>query len=342
MKVKNDYIIINHDGKQIKLHNTILDKYLYWIINNQFNIDEDYRASLTMSYVYIKFDSQLIFDKTTVLEETDFNIKIGYYNSNTQISPTQIIRNYFYKIDNSQYSVYDVQDMSYLSNLETLLNRNITAIGFGGLQNGTNLIYACVDTSNYNLYIESLDTIFSIARKDILSTDAIFYCPSKLVDGAVHLCDGQNVYVNYFPESSYIGMMESIGLGITTQRMDQEISLKPYTNHISHETNKIIINDELTIEYSSEGLFPSTDVYPAENLYPSRSIRTPLYPSEDIFPEIDLYMIEAPYQYVQLKYEIYSQDNTTGIITDTEQFYLLSVPVKNKEKIKMNIEYKSA
>lgn len=341
MKIKNDYIIINHNGKQTKLHNTILNTYLYWLISNQTNIDEDYRASLSMSYVYIKFDEQLTFDKTSVLEESNFNIKIPYFNSSTQITPTQIIRNYFYKADNSQYTLYDIQDFSYLSDMSSLLNRKITAIGFGGTQYGNNLIYACVDTSNYNLYIESMDTVFSIARRDTITTDAIFYCSSKLVKGPVHLCDGQDVYVDYFPQSQYIGMIESIGLGLTTQRMDQEISLKPYTNHLSYETNKILINDEFTIEYYSEGLFPAEDLYPSEDLYPARVINEPIYPSEDIYPGIDLYMIEAPYQYMQLKYEIYSQDNITGVITDTGKYYLLSMPVNGKEKIKMNIEYES-
>ena len=86
MRIRNKHITINNNGKQIKLHNTILNTYLYWIISNQTNIDEDCRASLSMSYVYIKFDTPLTFDKTSVLQESDFDIKIAYYNSNTQIS----------------------------------------------------------------------------------------------------------------------------------------------------------------------------------------------------------------------------------------------------------------
>ena len=342
MRIRNKHITINNNGKQIKLHNTILNTYLYWIISNQTNIDEDCRASLSMSYVYIKFDTPLTFDKTSVLQESDFDIKIAYYNSNTQISPTQIVLNYFYKMDNSQYTIYDLNEMGYSSSMEDYLNKKITAIGFGGTQYGNNLIYACVDTSNYNIYVESMDTVFSIARCDVITTDAIFYCSSKLVNGPVHLCNGQDVYVDNFPESQYIGMIESIGLGLTIQKMDQEISLKPYTNHISYETNKMLISDEFTIEYYSEGLFPETDLYPSEDLYPARVINAPLFPSEDIFPGVDLYMIEAPYQYIQLKYKIYSQDNITGVITDTGNYYLLSKPINGKEKIKMNIEYESA
>lgn len=341
MKIKNDYIIINHNGKQTKLHNTILNTYIDWMITNQTNMDEDYRASLSMSNVYIKFDNSLTFDKTSVLQEIDFDIKITYHNKSTQITPTQITHNYFYKVDNSQYTIYDLNEMGYSSSMEDYLDRKITAIGFGGIQYGNNLIYACVDTSNYNIRIESMDTVFSIARRDIITTDAIFYCPSRLVKGPVHLCDGQDVFVDYFPESQYIGMIESIGLGLTPQKMDQEISLKPYTNHLSYETNKIVINDELTIDYYSEGVFPDEDLYPSENAYPSRVINEPLYPSENLYPSIELYMIEAPYLYIQLKYKIYNQDNITGEITDTGKYYLLSKLADGKDKIKMNIEYES-
>ena len=203
MKIKNDFIIINHNGKQTKLHNMILNTYIQHIIDNQTNLSD--RTSLSMDYVYIKFDNQLIFDKTSQLQESDFDLRIAYFNTNTQITPMQITLNYFYKMDNTQNSIYDIALEQYSTSIENYLEKQITAIGFG-----TSEIYACVDTSNYNLRIESFDTVFSIARRDIITTDVIFNCPSKLVDGAVHLCNGQNIYVDYFPVSRYIGILESI------------------------------------------------------------------------------------------------------------------------------------
>ena len=334
MKIKNDFVIINHNGKQTKLHNMILNTYIQNIIDNQTILSD--RASLSMDYVYIRFDSPLTFDKTSVLQESDFDLRISHFNTNTQITPMQITLNYFYKVDNTQNSVYDIQLEQYLSNIEAYINKPITAIGFG-----TSDIYACVNTLNYNIRIESLDTVFSVARRDIITTDVIFSCPSKLVKGAVHLCNGQNVYVDYFPESRYIGILESIGLGLIPQRMDQEISLIPYEDHLSYETNKILISDELTIEYYSDGLFPAEDIYPSDELYPARMINQPLYPSYDIFPAEDLYMIESSYLYVQLKYKIYNQDIIEGTTTDTGKYYLLSKFIGGKEKIKMNIEYES-
>ena len=49
-------------------------------------------------------------------------------------------------------------------------------------------------------------------------------------DGKVNARDLMSV-------SRYIGILASIGLGLTPQRMDQEISLIPYENHLSYETN---------------------------------------------------------------------------------------------------------
>lgn len=339
MRIKNDYIIINNNGKQIKFHNTILDTYIYWIMANQMEDDKDNRASLALSYVYIKFDSVLPFDKTSVLSESDFDLRIGYNSHNTQISSTQIIKNYFYKLDNSQYNAWDLNNEQYLTNLDSYLGRKITALGFGGINSGNPIIYACVDTFNYNLYLESTDTVFSITRRDIFSTDAIFYCPSKMVKGAIHLVDGQEIFTNYYATYQYIALLEAIGMGVLAQKIDQEVSLKPYANHITQITNELQISDEFIIEYYSDGLFPATDLYPNSNVYPARIIRQPIYPSKDIYPEHDLYMIESPYQYMQLKYEIYKQDLATGDIVDTGNYYILSKLVNGKQKVKMNIQY---
>lgn len=342
MRIKNDYIIINVNGKQVKLHNTILNTYLYWIMRNQIVNNEDDRANLSMGSAYIKFNNSLDFDKTSTLTENDFDLKVGCYDSNTQISSTQIIKNYFYKIDNSQYSLYDIQNQQYITNIDDYIGRNITAIGFGGKFYGNPLIYACVNTFNYNISIESTDTVFSIARQDTLSTDAIFYCPSKLVKGAIHLIDGQDIFKNYYATHQYIALLESIGVGVMAQKMDQETSVKPYAEHITQTTNQLQISDEFVIEHYSDGLFPASNVYPATDLYPARIISEPLYPSENIYPANDLYMLESPYQYMQLKYKIYKQSIITGDITDTGKYYLLSKLIGNKDKIKMNIEYEGS
>ena len=225
MRVKNDYIIIKNGKKETKLHNTILDIYLDKIINNQMELDPDNRASLIMTNVYLKFDTPLTFDKTSILADTDFDAKITYYKHDYNISQNKIVVDCF---------------------------------------------YACDDFS---------DSIWDIA-----------------------------------------------------------VSLLPYSSHITINNQTIDISDEFEIEYNSEGLFPAIDLYPSTTQYPERII-SELYPSEDIYPGIDTYPVEAPYQYLQLRYKIYKQDIVDGTITDTGDYYLLSKPIQRKNKVKMNIEY---
>lgn len=341
MKIRNDYIIINHNGKQTKLHNTILNKYIETIIDNQLTVDENERVTFSLTYAYLKFDNQLSFDKTSVLTENDFDVRIIYYQANNEISPKQIISNHYYKFDSSQYNAYDINIGEYITDLNNYLNKKITAIGFGDNYLGISRMYACIDTSNYNLYIESMDEVFSITRRDILSTDAIFYCPSKIVKGPIHLIDSYEDYSNGIPDYKIIAALHSIGLGVTPYYMGEEHTLLPYEEHVTTQTNQINIVDELTIEYKSSGLFPDIDLYPSSDVYPARIINEPIYPSEDIYPGLGQYMADIPYQYVILKYELYEQDTFDGTITDTGKYYLLSNLINNKEKIKINIEYES-
>lgn len=341
MRIKNDFIIIQNGKKQIKLHNTILNTYISKIINNQLTTDPDERASLIMNYAYLKFDSSLEFDKESNLQESDFDLKVIYYTTNTDISPKTIVNNYFYKVDNSQYTVYDISSSSYITDLSNYVGKKITAIGFGGNYQAQGIIYACVDTSNYNVYIEDTNTIFSIARRDIISTDSIFYTPNN-VKGPIHLSDGQYHYDGGFPDYQLVGILDSVGLGLNSYKMDIGISLNPYVEHIDVETNKIQLLDELVIEHYSDGLFPDLDLYPSTEVYPARIIQKPLYPSNDIYPGIEVYMLESPYQYIQLKYKVYKIDTIDGTTTDTGDYYLLSNLIGDKEKIKMNIEYEEA
>lgn len=344
MKIKNDYIIINKGKKQIKLHNLILNKYIEQIIANQMETDAELRHSLLMSEIYIKFDNELSFDATSILSESDFDLKAHYYTMNDDITPTQAVFNYFYKTDSTPYNVFDISLQQFISDLSAYFGKKITAIGFGEIFQNTDIIYACVDTSKYNIYLEAEDEIFSVARRDILSTDMLFYCSNKAIKGSLHLCNGQFHYDNSrFMDFTYIAVLESIGLSTTIFNMDIETKLTPYNTHLDlTELNKIKINDEFTIEYKSDGLFPASDLYPALDLYPARIIEEPLYPSLDIYPGEEQYMVAVPYQYMQLKYQIYKMDTIEGTITRTNDFYLLSKRIENNQKIKMNINYERA
>jgi len=342
MRVKNDYIIINNGKKEIKIHNIILNTYVSQIISNQFITVYGNRQDLDMKRVYLRLDDNLDFDKTSVLSINDFNLRSPFRKIGYDLSPSQCVMEYSYLFDNEAYNVYDIDNEDYITSLEPYVGKKITAIGFG---NDEGLIYACVDTSLYGLYIEDATEVFSINRRDIIATDTIFYASYSRVKGPLHVFNGQedgNQYDKYIYAMSprLFGVLYSVGVGIIPNNMNVEVPLIPYEQHLEIETNKINILDEFDIEYNSEGLFPAMDLYPSTTQYPERIV-TELYPSEDIYPAIDMYPVEAPYQYMQLKYKIYRYErlNYTDVVTDTGDYYVLSKPIQRKNKVKMNIEY---
>lgn len=338
MKIKNDYIRIKVGTKEIELHNTILDKYIENLIENE--LWDGARNDLKMSLVYLRFDTSLEFTESSVLDLSNFDICFPYDSYSPNIGSNQIVINYNYTNLSSRFKFYDINTQEQLSSMTGYEDRKITAIGFG--EETMTDIYACVDTSNYNLYTGTLDTILSITRRDIMSTDAVFYSTSNIVKGPIHLCDRITSANSTNISDEYIGVLKSIGLGITSSIMNQEISVQPYSEHINVEGNTIYINDEFTIEFENDGLFPETNLYPGTNVFPARIINNAIYPSRDLYPGIDQYMIEPPYQYMQLKYEIYRINIDLEIIEDTNTYYLLSIPIGNKNKIKMNINYERA
>lgn len=279
MKIKNEYVIIKNGKKQIKLHNLILDRYLNQIVTNQIDIEN--RKSLLMYYIFIKFDTELTFDNTTELNENSFDLAMWASSYDTEMTKKDIINNYMYKLEKG-YSAIKISTNQEITNFEEYSGRKITAIGFGA--NTYSNLYACLDTSNYNIYLDTNQT-FTVTRKDILSTDGYFYSQDSIVQSPIHLSNGigvndpvSGIYKDYY------GVLKSVGLGINPYKMLEEHSLMPYINHIETGTDFINILDELVIEYISEGLFPAQDLYPAENLYPARIIEDSLYPSADIYP----------------------------------------------------------
>lgn len=279
MKVKNEYVVIKNGKKQIKVHNLILNNFLSQIIANQFDVIE--RKNLNMYYIFIKFDTNLSFDEASQLTKNDFDLAVYCCFYNTEMTKTDIINNYTYKIEKGYYAT-EIATNEEINNFENYNQRKITAIGFGN--NTYDNLYACLDVSNYNIYFDS-SQIFSITRKDVLSTDGYFYSQDDIVQAPIHLGDGigiSNPRTGLYKD--YYGILKSIGLGINPFKMLEEHDLRPYAQHIETGINNINILDELTIEYIDEGLFPASNTYPASNIYPARIINEVLYPSNEIYP----------------------------------------------------------
>ena len=337
MKVKNDFVTIRNWKKEIKIHNTILDSYIENIIDYQFKIDNT--GLLNMKCVFLKFDTELDFNEKTNLTKEDFDLALEIlYNFDSpriETSNKEIINNYEYNFVEGEVAV-DIKEDTAISNFKKYNGKKITAIGFSAYKDWT--IYACVDTRNYNIYYDATQ-ILSIVRRDILSTDAYLYSSSKIKE-PIHLCAYKQVIENNV-RNRYSAVIKSIGLGHNPFSMAEEHTLLPYQEHVQTNKNSIMINDELTIEKKSEGLFPEEDLYPASDLYPARIIIDGFYPCVDIYPNIDIYPTHSAYQYIQLKYEIYKSEDW-GDYIDTGEYNLYSMPIGNKEKVKINISYKRA
>lgn len=344
MKVKNEYIIIKNGNKQIKLQNLILNKYLDLITENQ-TLNSIQRNNLEMESCYLKFDEPLEFDGNSTVTSDSFDITFAYEDMNINSSNKQIEVNYLYTSIPKRFKIFDISNGGYIYSLEDYIGRKITAIGFGLSYFGDEAIelYACVDTRNYNLYIEDVNKLFSISRRDIFSTDANFYCPSKLVDSPIHLFS-KMPFLASRSDYGYFAVPVSIGLGLTYQTISEEHSILPYSEHIEVGTRLLKILDELNVTYSDNGLYPSSDLSPSENLWPARKITEGIFPSLNVYPGETVYPLEVPYQYVQIKYEIFkiTVTNTVATKEDTGQYYLISIPINGREKIKTNIYYERA
>lgn len=336
MKVRNDFILIKNGKQQIKIRNMILDTYIEKLIKYQFEIDKT--GSLNMTAVFLKFDSELDFNEHSILSKDDFDVGLEILASNypqREMSPKEIINNYRYTFSEGKVAV-DIKKGMAINSFKEYNGRKITAVGFSSYINGA--IYACVDTRNYNLYYDATQ-VFSIERRDILSTDGQLYS-TNVVKEPIHLCAYKEI-MEKSVRNRYSSIIKSIGLGNNAFKMTQEHTLIPYKDHTQINAESIFINDKLTIEKKSEGLFPEMDLYPSIDLHPARIIIDNLYPSNNIYPGIDMYPVYSAYQYVQLKYEIYKSTDW-GEYIDTGNYYLLSMPIGDKEKIKLNILYERA
>lgn len=337
MKVKNDFIAIKNGKEEIKIRNTILDTYIENIIKYQFEIDKT--GLLNMKYIFLKFDKELNFNEHSTLSKHNFDLGLGILSTDypiTETSSKEIINNYRYTFFEGKVAV-DIKNGIAITSFKQYNGRKITAIGFGPYIDGN--IYACVDTSNYNIYYDATQ-VFLVERRDILSTDGYIYSTNKTLKEPIHLCSYKKVIENGV-KNRYSVIIKSIGLGNNPFRMAEEHTLIPYTEHVQLNTNSIIINDELTVEKRNEGLFPNKQLYPSVGIYPARIIIDNLYPSYNIYPGIDIYPVHAAYQYVQLKYEIYKSSDYSDY-ENTGDYYLLSVQIGSKEKIKLNILYERA
>lgn len=297
MRIKNEYIKIKNGNKTTTLQNYIYDNYLKPFSKTQYLSQyEDIRVEQpkkVMQQVYIKFDTNISDVKNATIN--DFEIytiknKINIETSNNTIKTTY---DYYLTKANkiSDLSVVDISDY---------YNRKITALGFGN-----NLtLYACLDVSNYNIYILENEDIY-ISRKDIITTES--ECVGY--DYPVHLIptgDIKNAIYNSATESyeNLYAKLYSVGFAKAKGIIDEE--------YIIGQDIEVNVKSDTSFGFNllkgeNETIYPQEDRYTAEDMYPLPPYsRKEMFPSNNLYPKENLYPKDSNFKFICYKYRLYT------------------------------------
>lgn len=340
MKIKNDLISIKIGKKHYDFHNLILDEYLKVFATTQVDVEENNKTKnrKNLTYLLLKFDIPIEnLNEKSVLVNEDFDVFTFDSSTIQQVSDEKISVQYNYKIKD----VIDFSSPNYPENINisNYNGRKITAIGFNSFGTKSTSIYtnvkAVLDTSNYNIYLQE-NQEFAITRKDIITTDALFYTSNKnKVPGPLHLMPITNKAV-ITPKKLYntagnlmisgsdesYGIIYSVGLSSFTDRIDKEF----------------VIGEDIKITQNGAEL----EIEGIENYLSNEKL---LYPNSNLYPSSNLYLTKANYKYIIIKYKVWQNilsgtyENPVRTMTDTGYFYYQAVPINKFGKLNLEIKY---
>lgn len=342
MKIKNDLVSIKIGKKQYDFKNLILNEYLNTFARAQLNKDDIYatKNNKNLQYLLIKFDTPLenITEERT-LNNDDFDIVLVLGETSLQeINENGITVQYTYELtENSVIIDYNTNETIYYD-ISKFYGKKITALGFNRhfttLPNAKVNVCAVLDTSNYNIYLQEKQE-FTVTRKDIITTDAIFFSNDKSkIAGPIHLAPIPNkalikpnkVYNDtgnrwYTGSDESFGIIYSIGLSSYVDRIDKEFvigeDVEITQNGAELETKGF--NNAISKEF----MHPNENIYPSSNLYPTKS----------------------NYKYLIIKYKVWQEllsgtyDNPVYTITDTGYFYHQAIPIRKFGDLDLKIKY---
>lgn len=298
MRIKNEYIKIKAD-KEIVLHNYIYDEYLKIFSKSQIEEDEDELFLLnnrkTMHSCFIKFESN--FEDITNKTINDFDIKISSIQMEVNGNNQCVNAIYTYSTKNG---IYDITSEKNIDDLNDYAGKKVTALAFGNEE-----ILACIDTSNYSIYVIK-DEELSISRKDIISSDAI--CDG--IDYPIHLAPIFKTTTYESAKGKYqadvYAKLYSIGLGQVIGKMSEEYVIGKDIDVKEESNTSFGFNLRKGNEQS---IFPRNNLYCGSGKYP-----LPLYIEKELHPKVNLYSsnrlypLESNYKYIIYKYEMYYFD----------------------------------
>ena len=340
MKIKNDLTSIKIGDKHYDFNNLILDEYLNKFVctHRKFNNLGLMLSKRKLNYCLLKFDIPFSeVSSSSKIKNQDFDICFVGAKCNQDITENQIVIQYDYDTN----FIYDYKETVEMD-LSKYYGKKITAIGFNvtWMPYSFNSIwkyYTCaiLDISNYNIYLQKNQEL-SITRRDIITTDTIFYSnDKKVVPGAVHLApcgipqiisqpiiyDETGESWSSFYDCGY-GILYSVGLSSYTDYIDKEFIIGKDLQIVENKTELIIKGIENYL-VTDNSFFCDKNIYCNTNIYPVR----------------------ANYKYVILKYKIYQEvhsgtyDNIIAESTDTGYYYYQAIPVDKFGKTNLIIKY---
>lgn len=314
MIIKNDFIKIK-TNREFVLHNYIYDEYLSTFSRSQYltesTILEELNSKKVLDFVYIKFEDTLENYKNADKDDFDLSFHVNRMDKETNSKGVNIYYDY---------------TMS-LEDVEKYKNKKITALGFGNYSG----ILACVDTSDYGIYIIEGEK-FRITRKDIFSSDAE--------------CVGYNYPVHLSPQQYFtktlsltnknsLALLYSVGFGTQKGIMQEEKIIDSHPALAMLDIDKIS-DTEFGINLKRTAL---NNIYPNNNYYGAMG-KTPvaLYVEKEISPNANLYAgvgkypMLSNYQYIILKYQLYHFDSSNfgkTLLVKEDKFYTMNYPLDN-------------
>ena len=339
MKIKNDLISIKIGKKHYDFHNLILDEYLKTFATTQVDVEENNKTKnrKNLTYLLLKFDTPIEnLNEKSVLVNEDFDVFTFDSSTIQQVSDERISVQYNYRVN----SIVDFSSPNYPENIaiSNYNGRKITAIGFNSFGGKSTAVYtnvkAVLDTSNYNIYLQE-NQEFTVTRKDIITTDALFYTSNKnKVPGPLHLTPMPNKAVI---EPNWLYNESGGGIGGTDESYGiiYSIGLSSYIDRIDKE---FVIGEDIEITQNGAEL----EIEGIENYLSNEKL---LYPNSNLYPSSSLYPVKSNYKYIIIKYKVWQEilsgtyDEPIRTMTDTGYFYYQAVPINKFGKLNLKIKY---
>ena len=331
-QIKNDAIIIKNGDKVIELRNTILDEYLKRFAVRQMDTDYALNTHNTfLKYILLKFDEPISYETSSVIHANDFDISLQDIPQAKQtINQTNIAIDYTWLLGSDAF-IYEYSTGEAGEFIEDWYNKKITAIGFSTSWVGDTNVCAIVDTSNYNLYLQE-NQLFTITRRDLANTDALFWSNSSKVKGAIHLAPNGGDVI--FPQANIYNSDHTAWTSFSNIRAYGIIYSVGFSNYIDKIEHEQVIGTDISMRQLDNKLILRNIVSPAPSL--ARTFLSRFLP---FFPT------RSTYKYYIIKYKVW-QDFASGTYdepvltpTDTGYYYYMAIPTTDIGRKNIEIKY---